>query len=171
MQHNRNNAIQTRWTQRSNTIHLRSLTEVHLICFVIQVPLPWLLSAINAIFVLGAKSSQVRTSKTVLQIIPKLMIEGYHYVLPSPLDFISASIFPVGLFSQVLKSVCVGDDVPLTLRSHGWSSQGKKRTLNYLSEQMSSSSSLQGDTNLKPGGGEGKEKRCSLQSQGYSNPD
>lgn len=132
MQHNRNNAIQTRWTQRSNTIHLRSLTEVHLICFVIQVPLPWLLSAINAIFVLGAKSSQVRTSKTVLQIIPKLMIEGYHYVLPSPLDFISTSIFPVGLFSQVLKSVCVGDDVPLTLRSHGWSSQGKKKNPKLL---------------------------------------
>lgn len=38
------------------------------------------------------------------------------YVLHPPLDSISTSIFPVGLCLEVLKSVCMGDDVPLMLR-------------------------------------------------------
>lgn len=78
MQHNRNNAIQTRRTQESNTVHLKFPTEMHLIYFIIQVPLPWLLSAIKANLFWVPNSSQVRASKTVLQIIPKLMIRGYH---------------------------------------------------------------------------------------------
>jgi len=81
MQHNRNNAIQTRRTQESNTVHFKLPTEVHLICSIIKSTAMTIIR-INAISLYRVpNSSQVRASKTVLQIILKLMIKGYHQKL------------------------------------------------------------------------------------------
>lgn len=81
-----------------------------------------------------------------------------YYVLHPPLDFIFTSIFPVGLFSQVLKSIYIGDDTYLWYSDHTADPAKEKKT-NYLAEWISLTSSLQGNTNLMPGRGQGKEKK------------
>lgn len=56
-----------------------------------------------------------------------------YYVLHPPLDFIFTSIFPVGLFSQVLKSIYIGDNTYLWYSDH-MADPAKEKNPNYLAK-------------------------------------
>lgn len=94
---------------------------------------------INASFSTGCQIPVKSELSTVLQIILKLMIKVYHQKLSSMcyihhLNFIFTSILPVGLLSQMFKSL---ERTYLWYSDHtGWSSQGKKKQTHKLFGQI-----------------------------------